>query len=156
MKTYKKRWLYALIGLMAGTLAMGFSACYIPSGNSSNSAGKDDGGKGLVYKENDSGYTVVGLGTNQDGDLIIPDTYLGKPVTEIGENAFEAQRGIGYVTLPDSIVTISANAFSKCPNLMKVTFGDSVETVGASAFSNCPHLKELYFSEEDFYATWHK
>ena len=44
----------------------------------------------LAYKLNDdgSGYTVTGIGTCTDKDVIIPETYRGKPVVAIGEGAF--------------------------------------------------------------------
>ncbi|MBR2336708.1 MAG: hypothetical protein IKA61_02045, partial [Clostridia bacterium] len=47
--------------------------------------------QGLEYELNadQTGYIVVGIGTCNDTDLIIPTTYQGKPVTSIGEDAFD-------------------------------------------------------------------
>ena len=54
-------------------------------------------------------------------EVIVPDTYLDKPVTVIGESSFEGNTAITSVTLPNSITTIGKAAFKGCSNLKQMT-----------------------------------
>ena len=72
----------------------------------------------LAYKLNDdgSGYTVTGIGTCTDKDVIIPETYRGKPVVAIGEGAF-AGVTLETISFAKNIKSIGSNAFYGCKNL---------------------------------------
>ena len=90
--------------------------------------------KGLSYERTDKDeYRVTGMGTCTDEHVIIPDTYEGLPVTEIGEKAFYSISTIVSVKLPDTIVKIYDKAFSECENLESVDMSDTVE-VGTDVF----------------------
>lgn len=56
-------------------------------------------------------YCVVGLGNVSDLDIVIPDSYQGLPVTEIGCKAFyanhEPSRSIKTIIIPDSVTKIA-------------------------------------------------
>jgi hypothetical protein len=73
------------------------------------------------------GYTVTGIGTCKDTNLIIPSLYNGKPVTSIGMGAFESSNSLTSVVIPNSVTSIAEDAFAHCSNLAKITFKDSVE-----------------------------
>ena len=103
---------------------------------------------GLEFKLVNGTYTVVGIGSNEDGDLVIPSKYKGKAVTAIGAEAFKGEVEIGHVTIPDSVTSIGTMAFYSCPNLTKVTIGKNVETIADNAFAYCPTLDTLTLSEE--------
>lgn len=77
------------------------------------------------------------------GELIIPATYNGKPVTKVGAYAF-ASCSITSVILPDSIRSIGFSAFSGCENLMTVTLGTDLQKIGFGAFEDCYRLVEIY------------
>ena len=79
-------------------------------------------GKGLEYSLNSdgNGYTVTGIGTCTDTELIIPSEYNAKPVTSIGDNAFERCTGLTSVTIPYSVTSIGKSAFSGCNNLQDI------------------------------------
>ena len=99
--------------------------------------------EGLEFElsEDNSSYVVIGIGTCTDKDLNIPSEYNGKPVTAIGESAFENEN-INTVTIPDSVLTIDDHAFFLCFYIESVTIGNSVTTIGEYAFGSCK-LKEL-------------
>lgn len=68
----------------------------------------------------DNYYTLSGLGqARHEAEIIVPETYNGKPVTKIGESAFRLFQGIG-VTIPSSVTSIPQNLFFGCENLQKL------------------------------------
>ena len=70
--------------------------------------------------------------------MTIPSEYNGKPVTCIGESAFQyASYRLTAVTLPDSITDIRDSAFAFCMSLTNVRLPESVTTIGDMAFSMC-------------------
>ncbi len=60
-----------------------------------------------------------------DGDVIIPDTINGLPVTTIGDYAFEFCTGLTSVSLPDSVTNIGYGAFLWCSSLAMITVDTS-------------------------------
>ena len=97
-----------------------------------------DYSKGLEFKSNYNGtYTLTGIGTCSDEKVIVPDTYNGKPVTEIGREAFGGCLQITHLILPESVVEIGTSAFEDCSSLCSVVFSDVTESIGMYAFANC-------------------
>ncbi len=76
-------------------------------------------------------------------DVIIPSTYLGIAVTQIGMSAFENCTSITSVTIPDSIVEIGFEAFSFCTSLINLTIPNSVNIIGEGAFRGCSGLVSM-------------
>ena len=66
------------------------------------------------------GYVVTGY-TGGESSLTVPDWYEGKPVTEIGDSAFEDNAAITRVALPSTITVIGRAAFKRCTNLSTLT-----------------------------------
>ena len=99
----------------------------------------------LKFIENYGGmnYSVSGIGKNQNEEIIIPDTYKGKPVTIIKADAFNDCHSITSVVIPDSIKTIGARAFKNCINLEKVTLSNNIEFLYEETFYGCKSLKEI-------------
>ena len=77
------------------------------------------------------------------GDLVIPATLGGKPVSEIGEWAFHGCANITSATIPDGVTRIGDFAFYYCDGLTSVTIPSSVKSIGESAFSECSGLKSV-------------
>ncbi len=69
-------------------------------------------------------YRVMGMGTVSDLNVVIPSTYRGLPVTEIGAYAFSQESYIESVTIPDTITFIGDEAFDACDSLEKVQISD--------------------------------
>lgn len=103
---------------------------------------------GLAYTLNEKGdgYIVSGIGTCTETDIVIPEVYNGKPVTEIGDEAFMGEPSesetemIGIVTsvvIPNSVTTIGEYAFSGSTDMTKVVIPDSVTKMESGAFWFC-------------------
>ena len=104
-----------------------------------------DYSEGLRYTldTNGTSYTVTGIGTCTDTDIKIPPTYNEKPVTGIGDQAFDDCRGLTSVTIPNSVTSIGDSAFCGCTSLTSVTIPDSVTSIGDSAFCGCTSLTSV-------------
>lgn len=84
-----------------------------------------------------SSYAIVtGLGETTETDIIIPATYKGVPVTNIGWGAFENNTSITSVSLPTSVSYIDTDAFMGCSNLKTINLPEGLEYIGTRAFQN--------------------
>lgn len=81
-----------------------------------------------------------------EGEIIVPETIEGHPVTAIGESAFAGCYCITDVVLPDGITEIGARAFEYC-NLRNIVLPDSIKEIGAEAFSGCHRLENINIPE---------
>lgn len=91
-------------------------------------------------------YTVTGIGT-AGGDLVIGDTYRGKPVTSIAAKAFYGKNVLKSVTIGKNIKSIGASAFTNCSQMTSVTFSDGVTEIGEYAFQGCRNLTSVTLPE---------
>lgn len=97
-----------------------------------------DYSEGLEFKENEDGtLTLKGIGTCTDNNLVIPESADGRSVVEIGSLAFNKNRDITDVVIPDSVKKIGYSAFSYCDKLDTVSIGSGVSSIGKYAFSGC-------------------
>ncbi len=101
--------------------------------------------QGLEYTLNDDmeSYTVTGIGTATDVDLIIPSSYNGFPVTGIDSWAFRDCTSLTSVTIPNSVTSISSWAFGDCSSLTSVTIPNSVTSISWWAFDGCESLTNI-------------
>ncbi len=103
---------------------------------------------GLLLKENtDGGYTVVGIGTCTDTNIILPNVYNQKPVTRIGANAFKNLTDIRSVYIPFGIVSLGEDTFEGCTDLISVYIPESITGVGMNIFKNCTSLTSVTLPE---------
>jgi len=103
-------------------------------------------GADYIYIIENGEATITGY-TGSGGDITIPAKLCGKPVTNIGNSAFEGCLGLTSVVIPDSVTTIGGRAFYDCQNLASVTVGDCVTTIGEEAFYCCVRLKKVYITD---------
>ena len=94
-------------------------------------------------------YTVSGIGTCTDTEILIPTTYNGLPVVSVEASAFLNNTAITSVVLPDSITSIGENAFNGCESLTSVTFGKNsqLSSIGPGAFNYCYSLESITIPE---------
>ena len=107
--------------------------------------------QGVSYTLSDDStyYIVSGVeeGVTLSGDLVIANTYDGKPVTTIGQLAFLQCEGITSITIPSSITSIEYGAFGYCSGLTSLTIPSNVVELGKSAFAYCNNLISLTLEE---------
>ena len=66
-------------------------------------------------------------------------------VTSVGTRAFEANKKIKTVIIPDSVEKICHKAFYRCANMKKLTVGKNVSFFGAHAFCNNKKITKIVF-----------
>ena len=105
----------------------------------------------LEYETSEDSVTITACDRSASGELVIPDTIKGKPVTAIGPAAFAL---VGYYE--PSITKATENTFgefqilestehpsSDNPTLERIVIPDSVTSIGTHAFLNCVGLKSI-------------
>lgn len=106
-------------------------------------------GLNYAYDKETDGYTVERTFTEQirNADkIVVPAEYRNKPVTAIGNNAFQNFKA-SEIVLPDTITEIGRNAFMSCINLTKVNIPDGVSEIKIMSFVHCDKLTELTLPE---------
>ena len=93
---------------------------------------------GLAFALNSRGdaFEVTGLGS-ASGEITVPDTYRGYPVTGIADRAFYNKSAVTKVTLGENIVSIGEQAFANCSYLTDVNLPLNLRTIGKMAFQSC-------------------
>ena len=104
--------------------------------------------EGLVFSliNNDTEYEVSGY-TGTATEVIIPDTYNGKPVTNIGGEAFSHCDSLTSIVIPNSVEAIGNSAFIWCDSLTSIVIPNSVTSIGEWAFSYCSSLISIVIPE---------
>ncbi|KAB2653639.1 MAG: leucine-rich repeat domain-containing protein, partial [Verrucomicrobia bacterium] len=100
---------------------------------------------GLLGSINGNAITITGRNPKPTGDLIIPSTINGLPVTSIGDSAFYGSYELTSITIPNSITSIGEAAFYGCSGLTSITIPSGVTFIGSEAFMWCDGLTGVYF-----------
>ncbi len=112
-----------------------------------------------TYNVSDGKAIIIDVSDFVFGDIVVPDTLGGYPVSGIDSYAFENCNMITGVTIPDSVTYIEYGAFYCCYNLESVTLSRSITFISNSAFRECYSLVEItipasvtYIADDAF--TW--
>lgn len=66
---------------------------------------------GYTYTVENGEATITGCDDSITGDVVLPDTLGGYPVTQIGREAFRYNRYLTSIRIPDSVTSIGESAF---------------------------------------------
>ena len=95
------------------------------------------------YRINGDTVELLRVSPNPSGTVVIPSSLGGKPVTSIGESAFDSCNDLVGVAIPNSVTNIGEYAFYRCGHLAGVTIPSSVAYVGFNAFYSCDNLTNI-------------
>ena len=99
---------------------------------------------GLSYRiiDNYTAYEVAGIGSSGE-NVVVDDTYRGRPVTRIAASAFNSSDAVKTIVLGKNVKTIEKRAFAKCGTLESIVIPEGVEEIGDYAFQRCISLKSI-------------
>ena len=112
--------------------------------------GSEEGTQGLHYQRisGKDEYRVIGIGLAADYDIVIPATYNGLPVTEIGDKAFFECSSLTSITIPNSVTSIGENAFAVCSDLAKVNYTGTIDGWAQIEFGDYGSSNPLYYAKK--------
>ena len=91
----------------------------------------------------DNECSVISLRDKKYTEIKIPEKFQGKPVTAIGDDAFDRCESLTSITLPTSVTAIGSRAFSGCRSLTSVTIPSGVTIIRNGAFMGCESLTSI-------------
>lgn len=105
----------------------------------------------VLYIRYSNGYSVLrytrGIINNDSNNTVtIPETYKGKQVLSISENAFK-NSNIEVINLSNGLESIKTKAFLNAKNLKKIDIPSTVREIRGSAFENCTNLTTVNLHE---------
>ena len=98
------------------------------------------------------GAVIITAYTGPGGEVIVPETIEGLPVTSIGDGAFYGFANLTSITIPNSVTSIPHAAFHDCARLTRVTLPNSITHIEgrmqgifavSGAFAGCADLLEV-------------
>jgi len=84
----------------------------------------------FTFTSNNGAITITGY-TGSGGDVVIPDTTNGLPITSIANNAFYYKSKVTSVLIPSGVTNIGNLAFMGCTSLKNVTILGDVTSIGS-------------------------
>ena len=112
--------------------------------------------EGINYEVSSDGtYATVTSYSGTATKVRIASTYNGVPVRVIGERAFNNNKAITFVIIPDGVTSIEGyegfyeawGAFYGCKNLNNIVIPDSITSIEEYAFYCCSSLTEIGISD---------
>ena len=121
-------------------------------------------------------YEVMCGDVDLSGEVEIPSSYKGMPVTSIAREGFKDCRELTGIIIPESITEICASAFEGCDclgkavisgsslkeigdhaffctSLTSIRIPESVQWIGENVFCGCNMLREVLFDESPYLNT---
>ncbi|MGA2248088.1 MAG: leucine-rich repeat protein [Verrucomicrobiota bacterium] len=99
----------------------------------------------FIFTTNNGTITITQY-TGSGGDVTIPDTINGLPVTTVGQTSFYQVSSLNSVTFGTNVTTIANNAIFQCPSLASVTIPATVTNIGSGPMVDCKSLTTISVS----------
>ncbi|MGH7869122.1 MAG: leucine-rich repeat domain-containing protein, partial [Candidatus Dormibacteraceae bacterium] len=107
----------------------------------------------FTYTNTNGTITITGY-TGPGGNVAIPSTMAGLPVTSIEDNAFAGVTILTGVTIPNSVTNLGEQAFFGCSSMANLSIGNGITTIHGGAdssggggvggtFQNCTSLTRV-------------
>lgn len=112
----------------------GYSWCYDINGNTATIRGNSPWNR------------YPGVTPQPTGAMTIPSTLGGKPVVQIGYDAFYNCNKMTHVAIPSTVTSIGETAFYGCSGLTSVAIPNTVTSIEESAFFGCSGLTNISMS----------
>ncbi len=131
--------------LLSLTLLIGCNNGNENPSNQQSAAKPASDGLELTLSEDQTYYTVTGIGSCRDTEIVIPSTYEGKPVKKIGDGAFKvtAATTAQYGRIPDRTYkngyTLESESIPELA-ITSVILSTSITEIGDEAFYGCENL----------------
>lgn len=109
--------------------------------------------EGFSFHPDGDGYCLDGYERIGKKEIVVPDTYRGRPVVSIGAGTFQRDDDVEVVVLPDSIECIYSQAFFRCTRLREIHFGNGLKSIATfwdddyGTFERCNSLETLQFPD---------
>ncbi len=148
--------------IMLLSLCLVFSACFA-FGCTSKDYEEGPQGLKLTLINNGTEYEVS-KGACVDAEIVIPSTYKDKPITSIGEYAFDDYETLTSIRIPEKVTRIGQGAFY-CGSLNSVVFEDISTwyytsnddyTGGETVSVANPTVNASKLKDENFHYYWYK
>ena len=95
----------------------------------------------IVADNGNNTYSLITSNIDHYDNLAIPETYNGKPITDIYANAFRNQGFTDVkINFGNNVKTIGDYAFYGCGGVKEIVFGNALESIGVATFSNCINI----------------
>ncbi len=132
-KTFKMFTSLLAVAMLIGVMP-GFAACGDEESSSSGGNGPAANGE-IVYTLSEDGesYTVTGVSDKKMKEIIVEEAYEGKPVTEIGKDAFKDCSKATKIVIPNSVTEIAKGALRGCGSLSYLSIPFTGAKANASA-----------------------
>ena len=101
----------------------------------------------LTFEVKDDEVIVTDCDEYYEGEIVIPQSMYGLPITTIGDRAFENCESITSVTLSGNVQTIGDYAFSFCRAMEYINIEGLVLEIGEGAFFDCQSLTSFDIPE---------
>ena len=98
------------------------------------------------YELNDGGASLLRY-QGKEENVVLPDSFDGRPLTALADNAFYDCKKLVSVTIPESVASVGSGCFKNCVSLKSVRLPEKLASLGDYAFALCKELEGVSLPE---------
>ena len=98
-----------------------------------------------TYKISKESAVITKCATTVSGEITVPSSLGGYPVTELSNNSFYNCKKITRIVLPEGIKKLGTSVFWKCSALQSVVLPQSLSVISSKTFNECTALTGIDF-----------